>query len=93
MVCFLLIQATPPDFLIDDAIVDDTGMHQDVHVQDIDSDEDIPQVLNKSNPTANVKHFFEAAPKTKDKKNHSQCIPCKWVLQLPSCLHFIDPHI
>lgn len=76
MVCFSLIWATGPDFLIDNAIVDDAGMHRDVHVQDIDSDEGVPKVLNKSNPTADVKRFFEAAPK-RGEKNHSQCIPCK----------------
>jgi len=54
-------------------------MHRDVNVQPIaDSDDDnIPKMLNKSHPVADIDHFFRPAPKIPgEKKGHLQCLSC-----------------
>jgi hypothetical protein len=56
-----------------DETVDDLGMHNDVHVVDLESEEETEQE-NKSNPTADIDKFWQKVPHRKgDKKEWQKC--------------------
>jgi len=56
-------------------------MHKDVNVQGIEEsgdDDDKPKKLNQIQPTADIKHFFQRAPKIPGgKKGRVTCQSCK----------------
>jgi len=56
-------------------------MHKDVKIQAIkesDDDDDTPKKLNRTQPTADIEHFFQRAPKVPgEKKGRVTCLSCK----------------
>jgi hypothetical protein len=61
-----------------EGVIDNSGMHEDVHIQEISSGDETPTTLNKTQPTADVKHFFIPALKVKgETKAYAQCISCQ----------------
>ncbi len=72
-------------------------MHKDVHVQEIDdgdSDTNKPQLLNKSQPTADIKHFFKKAQAATRTKGRVSCVCCACVFTstLPGGHIFLSTH-
>jgi hypothetical protein len=59
----------------------DAGMHQDVHIQDIGDDDDgngENNTLNKTQPIADIKHFFKKAPRISGStKGRVLCVCCR----------------
>jgi hypothetical protein len=76
--------------------VDDEGMHQDVQIQeivDVESDSSTPKVLNKSQPTADTKHFFKKAPRIPgSNKGRAFCVCCQCVSFLQAYRTVQCPH-
>lgn len=65
-------------------------MHHDVKVIDIEDGEGEPKV-DKVHATADVKHFFQAAPhRPHHKKPHSVCILCRYVFTLCLCIFLLQ---
>ena len=60
------------------SVVDENGMDQGVNVNDIDNNGNAHK--KKSNPTADVKHFFKPLPhEANNSKKHSVCKTCVYI--------------